>query len=80
MCPFVCLAPLWFKCLKMAKESKKNFVLRLDAATYQLLEQWAVDEFRSINGQLEYLINKALKDAGRMKNTSPPVTEKKTEK
>lgn len=61
----------------MAKESKKNFVLRLDTATYQLLEQWAADEFRSTNGQLEYLINKALKDAGRMKNTSPPVTAKK---
>ena len=61
----------------MAKESKKNFVLRLDTATYQLLEQWAADEFRSTNGQLEYLINKALKDAGRMKNTSPPVDEKK---
>ncbi|HSR39341.1 MAG TPA: hypothetical protein VLL95_10540 [Phnomibacter sp.] len=51
----------------MPKEAKKTFVLRLDAATYQLLEKWAADEFRSINGQLEYIIDKALKEAGRSK-------------
>ncbi len=56
----------------MAKESKKTFVLRLDAATYQLLEKWAADEFRSVNGQLEYLLAKALKEAGRSKNVAPP--------
>jgi hypothetical protein len=59
----------------MPKESKKNFVLRLDANTYQLLEKWAADEFRSINGQLEYLIHKALKEAGRSKQPAPPKTE-----
>jgi hypothetical protein len=52
----------------MAKESKKTFVLRLDAAMYQQLEKWAADEFRSVNGQLEYLIARALKEAGRSKN------------
>lgn len=56
----------------MAKETKKTFVLRLDAATYQLLEKWAADEFRSINGQLEYLIARAMKEAGRSKNVDPP--------
>ncbi|HSC53744.1 MAG TPA: hypothetical protein VLC98_08995 [Phnomibacter sp.] len=56
----------------MAKESKKTFVLRLDANTYQQLEKWAADEFRSINGQLEYLVSRALKEAGRSKNTDPP--------
>jgi hypothetical protein len=56
----------------MAKESKKSFVLRLDAQAYQQLEKWAADEFRSINGQLEYLIARALKEAGRSKNTDPP--------
>ena len=49
----------------MAKEAKKNFVLRLDDETFKLLEKWAADEFRSVNGQLEYLIDKALKESGR---------------
>lgn len=59
----------------MAKESKKTFVLRLDAVTYQLLEKWAADEFRSINGQLEYLVARALKEAGRSKNVDPPTND-----
>jgi len=49
----------------MAK--KKPFVLRIDEATLQAIEKWAADEFRSTNGQLEYIIHKALKDAGRLK-------------
>jgi hypothetical protein len=44
---------------------KKNFVLRLEEPVYKALEKWAADEFRSVNGQLEWLIDKALKDAGR---------------
>lgn len=47
--------------------SKKNFVLRIDEETYKALEKWAADEFRSVNGQVEYIIDKALKDAGRKK-------------
>ena len=46
---------------------KKNFVLRLDEEMYKLLEKWANDEFRSVNGQLEYLINQSLMAAGRKK-------------
>jgi hypothetical protein len=45
---------------------KKSFVLRLNAETYDALEKWSADEFRSTNGQLEYLINEALKKAGRL--------------
>lgn len=48
----------------MAQE-KKNFALRLDSDMYKALEKWAADEFRSINGQIEYLLDKALKDAKR---------------
>lgn len=51
----------------MAKESKKTFVLRLDAEVYQQLEKWAADEFRSVNGQLEYLVASALRERGRSK-------------
>ena len=49
----------------MAK--KKPFVLRIDPEVLKAVEKWAADEFRSTNGQLEWIINKALRDAGRMK-------------
>ncbi|MFA5974434.1 MAG: hypothetical protein WC780_18940 [Lentimicrobiaceae bacterium] len=44
---------------------KKVFALRLDEEVYASVERWAADEFRSTNGQLEWIINKALKDARR---------------
>lgn len=44
---------------------KKTFVLRLSPDVYNSLEKWAAEEFRSVNGQLEWIIEKALKDAGR---------------
>jgi hypothetical protein len=48
------------------KESTtKNFVLRVDAETMAALEKWAADEFRSINGQLQWIIAEALKKNGR---------------
>ncbi len=46
---------------------KKSFVLRLDKKYYDALEKWAADDFRSVNGQLEYIIAKALKDNKRLK-------------
>ena len=46
--------------------TKKSFVLRLNSEMYEALEKWAADEFRSTNGQLEYIISEALKKAGRM--------------
>ena len=54
----------------MAKEkdnSTKSFVLRVDAETMAELEIWAADEFRSINGQLQWIIAEALKRSGRRK-------------
>ncbi len=47
--------------------AKKSFVLRIDEDTFKAIEKWAADEFRSANGQLEYIIDKALKEAGRKK-------------
>lgn len=47
----------------MAK--KKSFVLRLDPDVYDAIEKWAAQEFRSANGQIEWIINKALRDARR---------------
>lgn len=51
----------------MSGKEKKSFVLRIDGATYEALERWAADEFRSVNGQMEWLIAKALREAGRDK-------------
>jgi len=48
----------------MAK--KKAFVLRVDPELLSAIEKWAADEFRSSNGQIEYIIHKALKDAKRL--------------
>lgn len=44
-----------------AKETTKGFLLRLDVETMKLIEAWAADEFRSTNGQLQWIINDALK-------------------
>ncbi|MCU4154766.1 Arc family DNA binding domain-containing protein [Carboxylicivirga sp. A043] len=46
---------------------KKSFVLRIDPETFRQIEKWADDEFRSVNGQLEWMIHKCLKDAHRLK-------------
>jgi len=47
--------------------SKKTFVLRLDEDVYKALEKWAADEFRSVNGQIEWIIDASMKKAGRTK-------------
>jgi hypothetical protein len=49
----------------MAKD-KKSFVLRISGETMSALEKWAADEFRSVNGQLEYIITDALRKTGRL--------------
>lgn len=46
---------------------KKPFVLRIDPKLLEAVEKWAADEFRSTNGQLEWIISRALKDAKRLK-------------
>ena len=47
---------------------KKPFALRIDAATMKALEKWAADEFRSVNGQIEWILHRALREAGRIKD------------
>ena len=47
---------------------KKPFALRIDAATMKALEKWAADEFRSVNGQIEWVLHKALREVGRIKD------------
>lgn len=54
----------------MAKKSEnKSFILRVDAATMEALEKWAEDEFRSTNGQLQWIIADALRRSGRLKKS-----------
>jgi hypothetical protein len=50
--------------------SKKSFVIRIDNDTYKALEKWAADEFRSVNGQIEWILNQKLKEVGRLKHDS----------
>lgn len=47
---------------------KKKFVLRIDEDVYNALEKWAADDFRSINGQIEWILAHQLKLNGRYKN------------
>ena len=55
----------------MAKEKEntntKTFLLRVDAETMEAVEKWAADEFRSVNGPLQWIIAEALKKSGRKK-------------
>ncbi|MBM3416152.1 MAG: Arc family DNA binding domain-containing protein [Bacteroidetes bacterium] len=49
---------------------KKAFVLRIDFQVYKALEKWAADEFRSVNGQIEWLLSQKLKAEQRLKEPS----------
>lgn len=46
--------------------SRESFLLRTDPKVLEALRRWASDELRSMNGQLEYIVRQALKDAGRL--------------
>ena len=46
---------------KDKENATKNFALRLDAKTMEAVEKWAADEFRSVNGQIEYLLTECVK-------------------
>ncbi len=46
---------------------RRAFLLRVDPAVLEALQLWANDELRSLNGQIEYLLRQALKDARRLK-------------
>lgn len=50
---------------------RKPFLLRIDPAVLKALERWAADDLRSLNGQIEFLLRRALADAGRLKGEPP---------
>jgi hypothetical protein len=61
---------------KKEKESTvKSFVLRIDPEMMDAIEKWAADEFRSTNGQIQYILDQALRKAGRIKKEMKPKTD-----
>ena len=55
--------------------TKKKFVLRIDEETMKKVEKWASDEFRSVNGQLEWIITKSLKENRRLSKSKDKAIE-----
>lgn len=61
------------------KKTIKSFVLRVDAEIMDAIEKWAADEFRSTNGQLQWIIAEALRKSGRMKKKKTIIKKEETE-
>ncbi|MGX1560859.1 hypothetical protein [Streptomyces sp. NPDC055506] len=55
------------------QQQRKQVLLRLDPAVYEALARWAGDELRSANAQIEFLLRKALADAGRLPRETGPI-------
>ncbi len=51
---------------------RKPFLLRVDPALLEALQRWANDDLRSLNGQIEFVLRKAVQQAGRAKDTGEP--------
>lgn len=64
----------------MAKKENptKSFILRIDSATMEAVEKWAADEFRSTNGQIQWIIAEALRKNGRLKKATSKKQESLT--
>ena len=54
---------------------RKAFPLRIDAKLYAALRRWADEDFRSVNGQIEYLLRDALRQAGRLESEHRPPSD-----
>ena len=50
---------------------RKPFLLRIDKTVLDAVQRWADDDLRSLNGQIEFLLRKALGDTGRLKDGRP---------
>ena len=53
---------------------RKAFLLRIDPLLWDAVEKWAGDELRSVNGQIEYILARAVKEAGRERKRTPRPT------
>ncbi len=56
---------------------RKPFLLRIDAGVLEALQRWADDDLRSVNGQVEFLLRAALRQAGREPKPKPPAGPKR---
>ncbi len=56
---------------------KKKFLLRVDEEMYAALEKWAADDLRSVNAQIEFLLKRALQEAGRIDGKGRQQSRKK---
>jgi len=56
----------------LAVAEKKAYLLRVDATLHEALQKWAADELRSVNAQIEFVLRRALQDAGRLPTGPPP--------
>ncbi|HET9202192.1 MAG TPA: hypothetical protein VFP67_03500 [Acidimicrobiia bacterium] len=54
---------------------RKSFLIRVDPRLHAALEKWAADELRSVNAQIEFLLTRAVREAGREKGRT---TDRKT--
>jgi hypothetical protein len=52
--------------------AKKAYLLRVDEPLHDALQKWAADELRSLNAQIEYVLRRALQEAGRLPSGPPP--------
>ena len=59
---------------------RRGFPLRLDPALYDALQRWAASDLRSLNAQIEFLLRRALKEAGRLDDDFAKVTVKRRER
>lgn len=59
---------------------KKSFVIRIDPDKLSAIEKWASDEFRSTNGQIEWILDQALRKSGRQPTKKENKNERKDEK
>jgi hypothetical protein len=58
--------------------SRGTFLLRTDPRVLEALRKWADDEFRSVNGQIDYILRRALSDAGRLSKDKSKVQSRKS--
>jgi hypothetical protein len=54
---------------------RRAVLLRVDPEIHDALQRWAAAELRSVNGQIEFVLRRALQQAGRLKNPAPPPPE-----
>ena len=59
---------------------KKSFVLRLEEDMFRAIEKWAADEFRSVNGQIEWMLSQKLRESGRIRQSSTISPDNKEDK